>query len=95
METTLLEIGKQVPALAVLAGVVWMFLRGGATLMDVHATNIKELQSSYLVSMREIQAQNLEARAQSRVAITDNTDAMRDMHRALTELLVAAKSFPK
>lgn len=75
---TMLEIGKQVPALAILVGVVWMFLK-----------TIKEMQMDFLAALKNIQAENIEARTLAREATKENTLAAREMTTVLTKLLMS------
>lgn len=83
----LIEIGKQVPALSVLTGVVWLFLRSATILMEKHATSLQDLQIGYVNSLKDIQAQNLESRLQSKEAINENTRVMREMNQSLLSTL--------
>lgn len=100
---TLLEIGKQVPALAVLAGVVIVGLKALSALVSqffatikemqtANSTATKELQTTYLLSLRDIQTENTDSRSQQRIAMQENTTATREMTRTLVELLAVSKN---
>lgn len=75
--SVLLESAKQVPALAVLCFVVWMFL--GKLSMFVEA-------------FRELHKEHIDAREQSREAIRDNTKAMHENTNVVTHLIEALDS---
>ena len=71
METSILsETAKQVPQLAVLCFVVWMFLQRLTGLAEV---------------IRDLHKEHLDAREQSREAIRDNTRASEHAARAAEE----------
>lgn len=77
-----LEIAKQVPALAVLAFVVWTFLR-----------HMAESRAEFLAAIKQIQQENLEARILSRDVIKDNTVATRVMTECMVKLTDTVNKF--
>lgn len=77
---TLLELGKQVPALAVLVVVVWVFVR-----------HIEKTQEHNRDTWREMQSENINARAESREVIRENTISAKQNTQAVNELTNAVR----
>jgi len=71
MEAFLTEVAKQVPSLGVLCFIVWIFIK--------HLDKRSE-------TMNEMHREHLYAREQSKTAIQDNTQAMRQNSEAVGEL---------
>lgn len=84
METLLIEIAKQVPALTALCVLVFIFFR-----------HLSESRAEFLSTMRAINEENLEAREQSREVIRENTQAAKETNLALQSLTMAVKSLEK
>lgn len=71
MENAFLEIGKQVPALAVLCVLVWVFVKDRATMMHAFVEEVKAAESR-LIALND-QQRNETARVMNQVEkIADN-----------------------
>lgn len=79
----LLEAAKQVPALVVLCYVVWMFLGKLTLFID----GLKTMQKEHIGAISSMTKEHLDARAQSREALRDNTEAMKQNTQAMSALI--------
>lgn len=84
MEQTLIELGKQVPSLAVLVVVVWIFVINQA---KQNAEN-REMH-------RDLQRESLEARNQMRTTIVENSVAAKENTIAMTKLTTVVEHLAK
>jgi hypothetical protein len=71
-DSMIAEIAKQVPSLAVLCFVVWLFLNK---------------LSIFVEAFKELHKEHVDAREQSRAAIRDNTSAMMENTKAMSHLV--------
>lgn len=76
MDPFFIEIAKQVPSLGVLAIIVWLFLKNTSESRTEMLEGLKTMEAEYLRTLKEIQAENIDARTLSREAIRDNTSAL-------------------
>ena len=75
MESILAEAAKQVPALSLMVVVIWLFMR--------HlAERDRESRETY----KELISEHIDARAQSRIVIQHNTEAMQQGAEIRSEL---------
>lgn len=102
METLLEKSLEHAPALAAMVAIVWFFLAFLTKLLAQHSQRTSE----FIDTLKEIQLQNLEARNDSRAVIERNTttqvnaatenmrntEAIRDMTRALKDVKCLYKS---
>lgn len=75
MEQTLIEAAKQVPSLAVLSVIVWLFIR-----------HIEAAGKAWRDTVIDIHRENLEARTASRDTIKENTLAGIQNTKAIADL---------
>lgn len=79
----IIEVAKQVPALSVLCFVVYLFLGKLSVFMEI----LKSIHDRHALALHELMKEHLDARAQSREAIRDNTVAMRENTVAMSHLI--------
>lgn len=81
MEQFLSEVGKQVPSLAVLAFVVWTYIK-----------HMETSQKAWRETVVDINKQNLEDRALTRITMGENARATAENTKAIAVLTQAVNS---
>lgn len=84
MENTLLEAAKQVPSLAVLSVIVWLFIR-----------HIESASASWRATVMDIHRENIEARSAQRETVKENTATAKENTDAMADLTIAVQALTR
>lgn len=84
-----IEVAKQVPALAVLCLLCWLFLKQLSESRNASSKELAESRKAFIDTIKEMNAENLKAREESREVIRENTSAAKENNLALQQLTLA------
>jgi hypothetical protein len=77
------KIGQQVPALAVLVVVVWLFLKASSEQRTEYLKTQGDSRDQWLGTIKEMHLEHLDAREQGRVVLKANAMAMESVAVAI------------
>jgi len=80
------KIGNQVPALAVLVVVVWLFLKASSEQRGEWMKSQDLSRSQWLATFNDMHKEHLDAREQSRLVLKCNAEAMESFAVAITTI---------